>query len=59
MWLERFALGRWCWEHDTGKLLFIVHRKQFDVDLHNTTKTSRDTFDEAKRVVERYMQENP
>ena len=56
MWQERFVLGRWCWEHDTGKLLFIVHRKQFDVDLNNITKTSRATFEEAKQVADRYME---
>jgi len=59
MWVERYVLGRWCWEHDTGKLLFIVHRKQFDVDLNNITKTSRDTFDEAARVVKYYMEKFP
>ena len=59
MWLERFVMGCWCWEHDTGKLLFIVRRKQFDVTLHNTIKTSRDTFEEAKRVVDNYMEKFP
>ena len=33
--------------------------KQFDVDLYLTTKTSRDTFEEAKQVVNRYMEMLP
>jgi len=59
MWLERFPMGCWCWEHDSGKRLFIVHRNQWDVDLNNTTKTSRNTFEEAKQVVDCYKEKFP
>jgi len=59
MWKEMFVMGCWCWEHNSGTRLFIILRKQFDVQLNYDIKTSRDTFEEAKKVVDRYIQEKP
>ena len=58
MWQEYFVMGAWCWENGSNQLL-ITHRTQWDVDLNHEKKTSRDTFTDAKAVVDRFMQENP
>jgi len=59
MWQEYFIMGGWCWANDKGQQLTIFRRNQWDIDLNNNTKTSRATFEEAKSVVDRFMQENP
>ena len=51
-------MGAWCWENGNTQLL-ITHRTKWDVDLNHEKKTSRDTFTDAKAVVDRFMQENP
>lgn len=53
------VMGCWCWEHNSGMQLFIIHRKRFDVQLNYDIKTSRDTFEDAKKIVDRYIQEKP
>lgn len=59
MWKEYFIMGGWCWENDNAQQLLITHRNQWDIDLNHERKTSRDTFEEAKAVVDRFMEEYP
>jgi|GEM_PF-4111571 len=59
MWKETYVMGCWCWEHDSGTLLFIIHRKQYDIQLNYDIKTSRDTFEDAKKIIDKYMETHP
>jgi len=59
MWTEWFTMGCWTWRNDKDDSLTITHRRLWDVDLNHVTKTSRETFEEAKAIADRYMQENP
>lgn len=60
MWQKKYCLSYfYCWEHNSGKHIAIIYRSQYDVDLNNTTKTSRPTLEEAVKVAERYMKQFP
>jgi hypothetical protein len=59
MWQEWFVMGAWYWSDDKGNKITITHRHQYDVDLNNVNKTSRATFEEAKAIADRYMEEHP
>ena len=59
MWQEWFVMGMYNWRHENGDSLIIVHRNHWEVLLNHIPKTSRPTFEEAKEVADRYMQEFP